>query len=132
MASAIVRIERELNEGDFIRRLKAPVDGSAEGSFLACSCWLADCMSMQARHDDVRAQFERALAVRNDLGLLAEEYNVPGRHLSGNFPRALSHLALVETVWRLARPQSKNHLAKPDATHRPGNTTDADDNVSLF
>ncbi|WP_156773938.1 hypothetical protein [Paraburkholderia tropica] len=62
----IVRIEREFSGGGFIRRLKAPVDGPAEGSFLACSCWLADCMSMQGRHDDARARFERVLAVRND------------------------------------------------------------------
>jgi GH15 family glucan-1,4-alpha-glucosidase len=107
MASTIARVERELSEGGLIRRLKAPVDGPAEGAFLACSCWLADCMSMQGRHDEAHAQFERVLAVRNDLGLLAEEYNVPGRHLSGNFPQALSHLALVDTALRLAGPPSK-------------------------
>ncbi|MDR5836533.1 glycoside hydrolase family 15 protein [Caballeronia sp. LZ034LL] len=101
MASTIARVERELSEGGLVRRLKAPVDAPAEGSFLACSCWLADCMSMQGRHDEALAQFERVLAVRNDLGLLAEEYNLPGRHLSGNFPQALSHLALVDTALRL-------------------------------
>ena len=101
MASTIARIERELSDGGLIRRLKAPVDAPAEGSFLACSCWLADCMSMQGRHDEAQAQFERVLAVRNDLGLLAEEYNVSGGHLSGNFPQALSHLALVDTALRL-------------------------------
>lgn len=107
MVSTIARIERELSEGGLVRRLKAPVDGSAEGSFLACSCWLADCLSMQGRHDEAHAQFERVLALRNDLGLLAEGYNVAGRHLSGNFPQALSHLALVDTALRLSCPVSK-------------------------
>jgi GH15 family glucan-1,4-alpha-glucosidase len=101
MAGTIARIERELSDGGLTRRLKAPVDAPAEGSFLACSCWLADCMSMQGRQDEAHAQFERVLAVRNDLGLLAEEYNVSGGHLSGNFPQALSHLALVDTALRL-------------------------------
>ena len=101
MASTIARIERELSDGGLIRRGKAPVDAPAEGSFLACSCWLADCMNMQGRHEEAHAQFERVLAVRNDLGLLAEEYNVSGRHLSGNFPQALSHLALIDTALRL-------------------------------
>lgn len=104
MASTIARIERELSEGGLIRRMQAPPETPHEGVFLACSCWLADCMSMQGRHDDARRQFERVLAVRNDLGLLAEEYNVRGRHLSGNFPQALSHLAVVNTALRLSGP----------------------------
>jgi GH15 family glucan-1,4-alpha-glucosidase len=57
---------------------------------------------MQGRGEAARNTFERVLSVRNDLGLLAEEYNVPGRHLSGNFPQALSHLALVQTALHLS------------------------------
>lgn len=104
MASTIARIERTLAEGGLIRRNEPPADGPREGVFLACSCWLADCMDLQGRREEARAQFERVLAVRNDLGLLAEEYSVPSRRLLGNFPQALSHLALVNTALGLCGP----------------------------
>ncbi len=104
MAATIETIRRELTEGGLVRRMKAEPGKTPEGAFLACSCWMADCLSLQGRHDEAREQFERVLAVANDLGLLAEEYNVPGRHLAGNFPQALSHLALVNTALRLCGP----------------------------
>jgi GH15 family glucan-1,4-alpha-glucosidase len=104
MANTIARIERELSEGGLIRRTKSSAEAPHESAFLACSCWLADCLNMQGRHAEGRAQFERVLAVSNDLGLLAEEYNVPGHHLSGNFPQALTHLAVVNTALRLCGP----------------------------
>ncbi len=103
MAATIELINRELDEDGLIRRTKATADGPNEGAFLACSCWMADCLALQGRHDEARAQLERVLAVRNDLGLLSEEYNVPGRHLAGNFPQALSHLAVVNTALGLSR-----------------------------
>jgi GH15 family glucan-1,4-alpha-glucosidase len=56
---------------------------------------LADCQKLQGRFDDARKTLESILAIRNDVGLLSEQYNVPRRHLAGNFPRALSHLALI-------------------------------------
>ena len=104
MASTIEAIRRDLDEDGLIRRTKAKAEGPNEGTFLACSCWMADCLALQGRVDEARAQFERVLAVRNDVGLLAEEYDVPGRHLAGNFPQALSHLALVTTALKLAGP----------------------------
>ncbi len=104
MAATIETIRRELTEGGLVRRMKAEPGKPAEGAFLACSCWMADCLALQGRHDEAREQFERVLAVANDLGLLAEEYNVPGRHLAGNFPQALTHLALVNTALRLSGP----------------------------
>jgi len=81
-------------------------------------CWLRDasftlCALLNAgfhkeatewRDRLLRAQFERVLAVANDLGLLSEEYNVPGKHLSGNFPPALTHLAVVNTALGLCGP----------------------------
>ncbi len=102
MASTIEAIRRDLTEGGLVRRLKATPGNSPEGAFLACSCWMADCLDMQGRHAEAHAQFERVLAVANDLGLLAEEYNVPGKHQAGNFPQALSHLAVVSTALRLS------------------------------
>jgi GH15 family glucan-1,4-alpha-glucosidase len=81
-----------------------PHRADPEGAFLACTCWLADCQMMQGRHEAARKSFERLLAVRNDLGLLSEEYDVEAGRLSGNFPQALSHLALVQTALALCGP----------------------------
>jgi len=104
MKATIETIERELSEGGLIRRMKLKADGPNEGVFLACSCWMADCLNLLGRTDDARAQFERVLAVANDLGLLSEEYNVPGKRLAGNFPQALTHLAVVNTALGLSGP----------------------------
>ena len=104
MAATIETIQRELSEGGLIRRTRASAEPPNEGAFLACSCWMADCLNMQGRKDEARAQFERVLSVANDLGLLSEEYNVPGKHLAGNFPQALTHLAVVNTGLSLSGP----------------------------
>jgi len=104
MAATIETIRRELSEGGLIRRTKAKSEPPNEGAFLACSCWMADCLNLQGRKAEARAQFERVLAVANDLGLLAEEYNIPGKHLAGNFPQALTHLAVVNTALSLCGP----------------------------
>ena len=104
MAATVARVGEVLSEGGLIRRMKAKVDGPNEGAFLPCSCWMADCLDMQGRHEEAVAQFERLLAVGNDLGLFAEEYNVPARHMTGNFPQALTHLAIVNTALGLSGP----------------------------
>ena len=103
IASTIAAVERELTEGGLVRRKKRS-GREPEGAFIACTLWLADCQNMQGRHDDACKTLERVLAIRNDVGLLAEEYDVPGKHLAGNFPQALSHLALVGTALRLCGP----------------------------
>jgi GH15 family glucan-1,4-alpha-glucosidase len=103
VTGTIDAIERQLVEDGLVRRWKDPGD-DAEGSFLACSCWLADCLMMQGRRHAARAMLERVLSVRNDLGLLAEEYDVRARRLAGNFPQALSHLAVVDTALHLSGP----------------------------
>ncbi len=104
VAATIETIRRELSEDGLIRRTKAPASGPVEGVFLACSCWMADCLAMQGRREEARSQFERVLAVCNDVNLLSEEYNVPGRHLAGNFPQALTHLAVINTALGLCGP----------------------------
>lgn len=104
MRSTIDRIATRLSEGGLVRRKAAEPGGPQEGTFLACACWLADCLHLQGRTDEARAQFERVLAVSNDVGLLSEEYDVPGRHLAGNFPQALTHLAVVNTALGLCGP----------------------------
>jgi GH15 family glucan-1,4-alpha-glucosidase len=80
------------------------VDGlpPGEGAFLACSFWLADNLALMGRHDDAREQFERLLTLRNDLGLLAEEYDPKAGRQLGNFPQAFSHVALVNTARHLS------------------------------
>ncbi len=91
----------ELTEDGMVRRKKS-TGSESEGSFIACTFWLADCQNLQGRRKEARKTFERALAVRNDVGLLSEQYNVPGRCLAGNFPQALSHLTLITTALGLS------------------------------
>jgi GH15 family glucan-1,4-alpha-glucosidase len=69
--------------------------------FLACSFWLVDNLCLQGRHDGARALFERLIGLRNDVGLLAEEYDPGARRFLGNFPQAFSHIALVNTAMNL-------------------------------
>lgn len=104
MAATIARIGSELAQGGFVRRTRAKGDGADEGAFLPCSLWMADCLRLQGRHDEAAAYLERVLAVANDVGLLSEEYDVPGRALTGNFPQALTHLAVVNTALGLSGP----------------------------
>ncbi|KAF4409997.1 MULTISPECIES: glycoside hydrolase family 15 protein [Streptomyces] len=96
---------RELGHGGFVRRYTpSSVDGlpGTEGAFLACSFWLADALQAIGRHGEARDLFERLLSVRNDVGLLAEEWDpVAGRQL-GNFPQAFSHIGLVNTALSLS------------------------------
>lgn len=99
IARTIDAIEKHLVVDGLVHR-KKPQQHNPEGAFLACSCWLADCQLMQGRREAARATFERVLAVSNDLGLLPEEYDVRAKHFTGNFPQALSHVALIRTALR--------------------------------
>jgi GH15 family glucan-1,4-alpha-glucosidase len=100
-------VERDLLQDGFVLRYRteeAGVDGlpAGEGVFLPCSFWLVDCYELLGRHDEAHALFERLVALANDLGLLAEEYDpATGRQL-GNFPQAFTHLALVNSAFNVA------------------------------
>ncbi|MEC4017719.1 glycoside hydrolase family 15 protein [Streptomyces sp. H27-D2] len=105
-------IRRELNQDGLVRRYSTDatsVDGlpGGEGAFLVCSFWLADALHLTGRGKEAVALFERLLELRNDVGLLAEEYDpVTRRHL-GNFPQAFSHVGLVGTALAtLPRPEA--------------------------
>jgi GH15 family glucan-1,4-alpha-glucosidase len=100
--STVETLRRDLTEGGLVRRTKAKPGATAEGAFLACSCWMADCLALEGRDAEAREQFERVLALGNDVGLLSEEYDVPGKRLAGNFPQALTHLAVINTALSLS------------------------------
>jgi GH15 family glucan-1,4-alpha-glucosidase len=99
VGGTIDAISRELGRDGFVSRYSTAEtdDGLAgdEGQFLACSFWLVSAMALNGRVQEARDLFERLLALRNDLGLLAEEYDVAHRRQVGNFPQAFSHLTLV-------------------------------------
>ncbi|MCT2588972.1 glycoside hydrolase family 15 protein [Streptomyces sp. N2-109] len=102
-------VQRELSTPDgFVRRYptvgdSAGVDGleGDEGAFLACSFWLADDLAMIGRVEEARQLFEKLLALRNDLGLLAEEWDSRLQRQVGNFPQAFSHVPMIDTALRL-------------------------------
>jgi GH15 family glucan-1,4-alpha-glucosidase len=75
-----------------------------EGAFLPCSFWLADSLVLIGRRAEGEALFERLLTLSNDVGLLSEEYNVQERQMLGNFPQALTHMALINTAHLLSIP----------------------------
>lgn len=101
-------IEKELCRDGLVQRYShydaQNVDGlpAGEGIFLACSFWLADTYVLQGRYDEAVKLFQRLLALRNDVGLLSEEYDPASKRLLGNFPQALSHLSLVNTAYTIS------------------------------
>jgi GH15 family glucan-1,4-alpha-glucosidase len=105
----VAAIERELMPHGLVLRYdtRKTEDGlpPCEGAFLACSFWLADNYLLQGRREDAEALFEKLLSLRNDLGLLSEEYDPVAGRMLGNFPQAFSHLALVNTAFNLSRQE---------------------------
>jgi len=102
----VAAVQRELTRDGFVYRylVDKTDDGltGGEGAFLACSFWLADNLFLQERRAEAEEIFERVLAVRNDVGLLAEEYDPGLGRLLGNFPQAFSHVSLVNTAFNLS------------------------------
>jgi GH15 family glucan-1,4-alpha-glucosidase len=107
MLGTVKLIQQRLVSDGFVARYHtAPhVDGlpPGEGAFLPCTFWLADNLALQGRYAEARELFECLLAVRNDVGLLSEEYEPVSRRLLGNFPQAFSHVALINTARNLTR-----------------------------
>jgi GH15 family glucan-1,4-alpha-glucosidase len=98
-------IRRELTVDGFVLRYRTReyIDGlpPGEGVFLACSFWLADNLALQGRREEAAELFEKLLALRNDVGLLAEEYDPAAKRFLGNYPQAFSHVALINTAMNL-------------------------------
>jgi GH15 family glucan-1,4-alpha-glucosidase len=106
----IEAIEKHLMQDGFVLRYRTEQtnDGlpAGEGVFLACSFWMVSALRMMGREPDARSLFERLLALRNDVGLLAEEYDPKEKRQVGNFPQALSHIALINAAFEFNRAAS--------------------------
>jgi GH15 family glucan-1,4-alpha-glucosidase len=114
--STVEAIERELMRDGFVLRYRPQetrVDGlpGGEGVFLPCSFWLANCWHLLGRKKEARELFERLLDVRNDVGLLSEEYDPREKRQLGNFPQAFSHVALIRCARILGDEEA---LLRPD------------------
>jgi GH15 family glucan-1,4-alpha-glucosidase len=107
MLGTVEAIEEQLLEDGFVHRYETDpeIDGlqPGEGTFLLCTFWLADNYALQGRHDEARTTFERLLALCNDVGLLAEEYDPAAGHFLGNFPQAFSHVGLINSARNLSK-----------------------------
>lgn len=104
MLGTLRAVEHELIKDGFVLRNVPQSNQARQGAFLACSFWLVECLTLIGRTEDARALFERVLAIANDVGLLSEEYDTDAKRLAGNFPQALSHIALVRAAICLASP----------------------------
>jgi GH15 family glucan-1,4-alpha-glucosidase len=109
-------VERELLADGLVRRYadSQHVDGlpPGEGAFIACTFWLVDNLTLLGRHERARQLFEHLLALRNEVGLLSEEYDPTARRLVGNFPQAFSHVALINSAYNLSREGGPAHHRK--------------------
>jgi GH15 family glucan-1,4-alpha-glucosidase len=110
VVGTVAAIQRDLMRDGFVERYRADeenvaVDGlpPGEGVFLPCSFWLVAVLARLGRLDEAVELYERLLSLRNDLGLLSEEYDPERGRLVGNFPQAFTHLGLVETAFTLRR-----------------------------
>jgi GH15 family glucan-1,4-alpha-glucosidase len=110
VADTIDAVSSELSRDGFVSRYSTAVtdDGLSgdEGQFLACSFWLVSALAVNGRVDEARELFERVIALNNDLGLLAEEYDVKRQRQVGNFPQAFSHLTLIGAAVAIAEAGS--------------------------
>jgi GH15 family glucan-1,4-alpha-glucosidase len=116
VVGTVQAIERELKIDGLVKRYSTSRtdDGlpPGEGAFLACSFWLADNLALMGRRDEAVALFERLLALRNDVGLLSEEYDVSLGRMVGNFPQAFSHVGLVNTARNLTETEGPAALRR--------------------
>ena len=112
VTGTIDAVSRELGRDGFVSRYSTAEtdDGLAgdEGQFLACSFWLVSALAMNGRVDEARSLFERLVGLANDLGLLAEEYDVGRRRQVGNFPQAFSHLTLILAARAIAAAEANS------------------------
>jgi GH15 family glucan-1,4-alpha-glucosidase len=124
IVATIGRIEKELMPDGFVKRYRSIKHGKlapmGEGAFLPCSFWLADYYALAGDRAAAKRLLKRLLKIQNDVGLLAEEYDVANRQFAGNFPQALTHVALVNTIINLYSPHGPaRQRANPNQRHKP-------------
>ena len=111
VTGTIDAVWRELGRDGFVSRYStAQTDDGLpgdEGQFLACSFWLVNALAMNGRVDEARELFDRLAGLSNDLGLLAEEYDVGHQRQVGNFPQAFSHLALIRAAFAISSAEER-------------------------
>jgi GH15 family glucan-1,4-alpha-glucosidase len=119
MIGTVAEVRRELEADGLLLRYRtaetADGVGGREGSFLACTFWLAECLAHQGRLDDAQAAFDRVLATGNELGLFAEEYDTAHGRMLGNFPQALTHLSHISAAVALTSvqmPSTQSNIAQ--------------------
>lgn len=126
MVGTVEAIRRDLVVDGFVRRYRMPEEGAPEevdglpgeeGAFLITTFWLADNLALQGRREEATEVFERLLSLRNDVGLLSEEYDPVAGRLLGNFPQAFSHVGLIHTAANLSLPEGG---PTPSRAARPG------------
>jgi GH15 family glucan-1,4-alpha-glucosidase len=124
--STVEAVERELVHDGLVLRYRprddSAVDGlsGGEGAFLACSFWLVDNLALLGRQDDARELFEHLLSLRNDVGLLAEEYDPVTKRMVGNFPQAFSHVGVVNSARTLSTRGESVLDRHPGGARKPG------------
>jgi GH15 family glucan-1,4-alpha-glucosidase len=134
VVSTVETIQRELMKGGVVLRYTQPsspsegasVDGltGTEGAFLACSFWLANALHMIGRYDEAEKLFDRLLSLRNDVGLLSEEYDPRYDRQVGNFPQAFSHMPLIQTALNL-EDHAGHHCRRPTRKAATGRSAPA-------
>ncbi|RPF22770.1 glycoside hydrolase family 15 protein [Myceligenerans xiligouense] len=126
VVGTVEAVRRELSQDGFVLRYRPEADGRVdglpgdEGVFLACTAWLADALYGIGRHEEAVEMFERLLGVRNDLGLLSEQYHTGLRRQLGNTPQAFSHFALVNAARRLSGAPTTTAETPRGGTSGPG------------
>jgi GH15 family glucan-1,4-alpha-glucosidase len=123
VASTVAAIEKRLMRDGLLLRYDtaSSEDGlpAGEGSFLACTFWLVQVLSLLGRRREAEKKFDELLEFRNDVGLLSEEYDVKGGRMLGNFPQALSHIALVNAALELLHGGKASHTRRSGAGEHP-------------
>ena len=129
IVGTIAAIERDLTQDGFVLRYRTDGDDGlpgSEGVFLACSFWLVDALYGAGRREDAIALFDRLLALRNDVGLLSEEWDPRARRQLGNTPQAFSHFPLIMSALQIHRRRTHQSITPIDAAPGRAGVTDHD------
>ena len=114
IVGTVEAIQRGLMEGGLVKRSRRAMDGGDEGAFLPCTFWLVDCLVAMGRTTEARKIFEHVLGLRNDVGLLSEEYDSRQCRQLGNFPQALTHIALINSALYLSPRHTPLKVGRAD------------------